>query len=143
MKSLSPHASQQMDFCADLKELISIFDVCEKTIEASGVSDLLSVVDVLISTNEWFQRFYKIESDYAVGLDDFADSTPVRSPEVVFERLTELHLIHSHFDICASVVSDLRTDDLASLADVLINAASRLYWLQQEQSKLSIVMEAV
>ena len=136
MKPFSPEAIQQMEFCHELSELRSIFDVCKKTIQSDGTDDLLSTLDVLMSTNEKFQAFYKVENEYNVQLDELEGAVTVRTDEETLQRLSELYLIHSHYDVCASVLNSLSTDDLRSLSEVFSNAANRLYRLYDEQSTL-------
>ena len=142
MKPLSPAALQHMEFCNELRELRSILDVCEKTIAADYPDDLLSALDVLMSVNSRFQAFCRVEDTYYDQLDELDDKAVIRTDEETFERLTELYLIHAHFDVCATVISSLKTDDLQSLSEVFIHAASRMYCLYDDQKKLNIKKEA-
>lgn len=142
MKPLSPATILQMEICNELRELRSIFDVCEQTIAADNPDDLLSTLDVLMSVNSRFQAFCRVESKYYDQLEDLGDKAVIRTSEETVERLAELYLIHAHFDVCATVVSSLKTDDLQSLSEVFMHAARRMYCLYDDQKNLNIKKEA-
>jgi len=134
MTVLSPEAQKQFVRIEEIARPSAALKTCELAMEALHVTDLSSVEVVLIGANEWLQRFINVETDYLEALK--TDSKHVRNDDEDFERLSELNMIHSHFDVCATVLGDHKTDELHSVAQVLIGAASELFCVYSDWAGL-------